>query len=81
MHLLKENSKPVPQQRKRMKRDVFGTPAHFNALAGQHSQVPQQQQEEKKGGEAPSAGDSMHGGSGPNIIGNLNDPSTIPLNI
>ena len=34
LHLLKENSKPVPQARKRMKREVFGTPADFARLAG-----------------------------------------------
>ena len=42
LHLLKENSKPVPQQRKRMKRDVYGTPAAFNLLMAQNAHVASQ---------------------------------------
>ena len=62
-----------------MKRDVFGTPAHFAQLMGRQSQVPQQQQEERKGGERLSSRSSMHGTSEPNVIGNLEDPATTPL--
>ena len=68
LHLLKAGSKKVPQVRKRMKREILGTPADFAAQRAQ-DQRQAQQEESKSHGRLSSHG-SLPGTPVPNIIGN-----------
>ena len=63
LHLLKAGSKKVPQERKRMKREILGTPADFAAQrALDQRQAHEEQEESKHPGPLSS--------HVPNIIGN-----------
>lgn len=76
IHLLKQKSKEVMQQRKRMKREIFATPKEFKQMLRGNEE---QKQEEVKGAEVrPAQSHSFqppanNSGSLPNIIGNLED--------
>ena len=78
IHLLKQKSKEVPQQRKRIKRSIFATPNQFKQLA--------RESEEQKFGEVQAVAAQQvqnhsfqqpadNSGALPNVIGNLEDLS------
>jgi len=75
LHLLKKQSKAVPQNRKRVKRDIFASPHDFQRL---HPDFAGAGQEEQKG--EPQMQAELHhdlghvpAGGGPNVIGNVED--------
>ena len=78
LHLLKKASKPVPQNRKRVKRDIFASPLDFHRL---HPDFAEEQKGEPEMepepvqinplGHVPADG-------GPNVIGNLEDGPVLP---
>ena len=94
LHLLKKQSKAVPQNRKRVKRDIFASPLDFQRLhpdfaAGgdgaaeeqKHEQPAMQMQMQAQADQ----GNMRHSnlgpvpvGGGPNIIGNVEDGPVLP---
>ena len=79
LHLLKKASKAVPQNRKRVKRDIFASPHDFR-------QLHQDYAEEQKG-EEPAKHSDLQGSlgyvpadGGPNQIGNMEDGPVLPDN-
>ena len=73
LHLLKANSKKVPQVRKRMKREILGSPEDFSAQRAQDQRQAYQEQEESKDHGPLSPHRSLQGAGLPNIIGNLGE--------
>ena len=79
LHLLKKQSKPVPQIRKRVKRDIYASPLDFQR---QHADFEEQKHEEpemqaelhRNMGYEPADG-------GPNQIGNAEDGPVLPDNV
>jgi len=79
LHLLKKQSKAVPQNRKRVKRDIFASPLNFRQL---HPEFEEQKDEE------PEDQAKLHRnmgyvpeGGGPNQIGNVEDGPVKPDNV
>ena len=76
LHLLKKASKAVPQNRKRVKRDIFASPLDFQR---RHPDFEEQKDEEPEMqvelhpdlGHVPADG-------GPNLIGNVEDGPVLP---
>ena len=75
LHLLKKASKAVPQNRKRVKRDIFASPLEFQRLHPDFAEVGEEQK-----GEEPEMQVELHrnlgyvpADGGPNIIGNVED--------
>ena len=79
LHLLKKQSKAVPQNRKRVQRDIFATPLDFQR---RHPDFEEQKREEPEMqvelhrdlGYVPADG-------GPNVIGNAEDGPVLPDNL
>ena len=78
LHLLKKAAKPVPQNRKRVKRDIFASPLDFQRhhpdFAEERKGEPEMEPEPVQVnplGHVPAGG-------GPNIIGNLEDGPVLP---
>ncbi len=81
LHLLKKQAKPVPQMRKRVKRDIYASPRDFQRL---HPDFEEQKAEEAEMqvevelrrdlGYVPAEG-------GPNQIGNAEDGPVVPDNV
>ena len=92
LHLLKKQSKAVPQHRKRVKRDIFASPLDFQQLhsdfaAGNGAAEEQKHERLAMQAQAQAAQvDNMRHsnlghvpvGGGPNIIGNLEDGPVLP---
>ena len=79
LHLLKKQSKPVPQNRKRMKRDIFATPLEFHQQNLHLQQQEEQKHEESEGQtEAKQPLGYVPTGGGPNVIGNKEDGPVLP---
>ena len=80
LHLLKKQSKAVPQNRRRVKRDIFASPLDFQRLnpdfaEEQKSEEPEMQVELHRDlGYVPADG-------GPNQIGNSEDGPVLPDNV
>ncbi len=78
LHLLKKQSKAVPQNRKRVKRDIFASPLDFQRrhpdFEEQKDEEPEMQVELRRDlGFVPADG-------GPNQIGNVEDGPVLPDN-
>ena len=79
LHLLKKQAKPVPQNRKRIKRDIFCTPLEFQR---RHADFEEQKDEQPEMevelhhnmGYVPADG-------GPNQIANVEDGPVLPDNV
>ena len=78
LHLLKKQSKAVPQNRKRVKRDIFASPLDFQRLhpdfAEEQKREPEMEPEPVQInplGHVPADG-------GPNVIGNVEDGPVLP---
>ena len=76
LHLLKKASKAVPQNRKRLKRDIFASPLDFQR---RHPDFEERKDEE------PVTSVQVRGSlgyepmdGGPNVIGNLEDGMVVP---
>ncbi len=90
LHLLKKASKPVPQSRKRVKRDIFASPLDFRQL---HPDFAEEQKDEEPEMEVDAQfnpiGNAEDGpnlgyvpaGGGPNQIGNAEDGPVLPDNL
>ncbi len=77
LHLLKKQSKAVPQNRKRVKRDIFASPLDFQRL---HPDFAEEQKDEE-----PEMQVELHrdlgyvpADGGPNVIGNVEDGPVQP---
>ena len=89
LHLLKKQSKPVPQSRKRVKRDIFASPLEFQR---RHADFEEQKDEEPEmevdaqfnpighAEDGPNLG-YVPAGGGPNQIGNAEDGPVLPDNV
>ena len=86
LNLLKQSSKPVPQERKRKKHEIFGNLVSAHDSFSESSQQPevksqqQQQQQPMQLGSTQSRPlyyppRSNMGGDNPNVISNLEDPN------
>ncbi len=80
LHLLKKQSKPVPQNRRRVKRDIFASPLDFRRL---HPDLAEEQK-----GEEPEVKTAPQGSlgfvpadGGPNQIANVEDGPVLPDNV
>ena len=80
LHLLKKQSKAVPQHRKRVKRDIFASPLDFQRL---HPDFAEEQKDEE-----PEMQVELHrdlgyvpADGGPNQIGNAEDGPVLPDNV
>ena len=77
LHLLKKASKPVPQNRKRIKRDIFASPLDFQRL---HADFAEERKGEPEIEPEPVQVNPLGhvpAGGGPNIIGTcINVPMT-----
>ena len=80
LHLLKKQSKAVPQNRKRVKRDIFASPLDFRQL---HPDFAEEQK-----GEEPEVQTAPQGSlgfvpadGGPNQIANVEDGPVLPDNV
>jgi len=80
LHLLKKQSKAVPQNRKRVKRDIFASPLDFQRLHPDFAEVGEEQK-----GEDPEMQVELHhnlgyvpADGGPNVIGNMEDGPVLP---
>jgi len=80
LHLLKKQSKAVPQNRKRVQRDIFASPLDFHRLhpdfAGGREEQKDEEQEMQV--EMHSNLGYVPAGGGPNIIGNAEDGPVLP---
>ena len=80
LHLLKKASKAVPQNRRRVKRDIFASPLDFRLL---HPDFAEEQKDEE-----PEMQVELHrnllgfvpADGGPNQIGNVEDGPVLPDN-
>jgi hypothetical protein len=71
LHLLKKQAKPVPQNRKRVKRDIFASPLDFQRL---HPDFEEQKDEEQEVQVDPHPNlGFVPADGGPNVIGNAED--------
>ena len=79
LHLLKKQSKAVPQNRRRVKRDIFASPLDFQRL---HPDFEEQKdaEPEMQVDEQPNVG-YVPADSGPNQIGNVEDGPVLPDNV
>ena len=79
LHLLKKQSKPVAQSRKRVKRDIYASPLDFQR---RHADFEEQKHEEPEMqvDEQPNLGYEPADG-GPNQIGNAEDGPVLPDNV
>ena len=82
LHLLKKASKAVPQNRKRVKRDIFASPLDFQRL---HPDFAEEQKDEEEKDEEPEMQVELHrnlgyvpADGGPNLIGNGEDGPVLP---
>ena len=78
LHLLKKQSKAVPQNRKRVKRDIFASPLDFQRL---HPDFAEEQKREPEMDPEPVQINPLGhvpADGGPNIIGNLEDGPVLP---
>ena len=80
LHLLKKQSKAVPQNRKRLKRNIFASPLDFQRLRPDFAE--EQKNEEQKNEEQEMEPEPVPGANplghvpadgGPNVIGNVED--------
>ena len=80
LHLLKKQSKAVPQNRKRVKRDIFASPLDFQRLHPDFAGAGQEEQKGEPQMQAEYHHDLGHvpAGGGPNIIGNAEDGPVLP---
>ena len=86
LHLLKKQSKAVPQNRKRVKRDIFASPLDFQRLHPDFAAAEEQKHEQPAmQAQAAQVNNLRHSnlghvpvGGGPNIIGNLEDGPVLP---
>ncbi|MEE3276649.1 MAG: hypothetical protein VX193_02325, partial [Candidatus Thermoplasmatota archaeon] len=86
LHLLKKQSKAVPQNRKRVKRDIFASPLDFQRLHPDFAAAEEQKHEQPEmQAQADQVDNLRHSnlghvpvGGGPNIIGNLEDGPVLP---
>ena len=85
LHLLKKQSKAVPQNRKRVKRDIFASPLDFQRRHPDFAE--EQKHEEQKHAEPEMEPEPVQvynplghvpAGGGPNVIGNLEDGPVLP---
>ena len=92
LHLLKKASKAVPQNRKRVKRDIFASPLDFQRL---HPEIAEEQKDEEA--EMLQSGVAIESAcgqvdlhrsmgfvpadGGPNQIGNVEDGPVVPDNV
>ena len=81
LHLLKKQSKAVPQNRKRVKRDIFASPLDFQQ---RHPDLAEEQKgEEQDRGQVdprPNLG-YVPADGGPNQITNVEDGPVLPDNV
>ena len=83
LHLLKKQSKPVPQHRKRVKRDIFASPADFQRLHRDFAGAGEEQKHEEPEEQAQLHCDMGYvpADGGPNQIGNVEDGPVEPDNV
>ena len=83
LHLLKKQSKPVPQHRKRVKRDIFASPADFQRLHADFAGAGEEQKHEEPEEQAQLHCDMGYvpADGGPNQIGNVEDGPVEPDNV
>ena len=79
LHLLKKQSKAVPQSRKRVKRDIFASPHDFRQL---HADFAEEQKDEEPAKHSDLQGSLGYvpADGGPNQIGNMEDGLVLPDN-
>ena len=77
LHLLKKASKAVPQNRKRVKRDIFASPLDFQRRHPDFAEEQKDEEQEMQGDPRLSLGHGPADG-GPNVIGNLEDGPVVP---
>ncbi len=86
LHLLKKQSKAVPQSRKRVKRDIFASPHDFQR---RHPDLAEEQKDEEPEELLAARGQTASQGSlgfvpadgGPNQIANVEDGPVLPDNV
>ena len=80
LHLLKKQSKAVPQNRKRVKRDIFASPLEFQQLHPDLAEEQKHEEPEMQVDEQPNLG-YVPADGGPNQIGNAEDGPVLPDNL
>ena len=80
LHLLKKQSKAVPQSRKRVKRDIFASPLDFQRRHADFAEEQKGEEPAMQVDERPNLGYEPADG-GPNQIGNAEDGPVLPDNV
>ena len=80
LHLLKKQSKPVAQIRKRVKRDIFASPLDFQRRHADFAEEQKGEEPAMQVDERPNLGYEPADG-GPNQIGNAEDGPVLPDNV
>ena len=78
LHLLKKQAKPVPQNRKRVQRDIYASPLDFQRL---HPDFEEQKHEPEVQVELRPYVGYVPADGGPNQIGNVEDGPVMPDNV
>ena len=78
LHLLKKQAKPVPQNRKRVQRDIYASPLDFQRL---HPDFEEQKHEPEVQVELRRDLGYVPVEGGPNQIGNMEDGPVMPDNV
>ena len=78
LHLLKKQAKPVPQMRRRVKRDIYASPLDFQRL---HPDFEEQKHEPEVQVELHRDLGYVPVEGGPNQIGNMEDGPVMPDNV